>query len=151
MASPPIDALLLINVNIPPTPISHERGRGTPAIWYRKLECTIYRKQDILLKENCPTSTCSMIVQEKNISVFQEVHLATRFKQQSTPLPTTNKQTDTQTNYCNPRCACAPRVNYSQTWQFPESTLRYYEHKQRWHLSYLRTRNYQISHCRHWR
>ena len=23
----------------------------------------------------------------------------------------TNKQTDTQTKYCNPRCACAPRVN----------------------------------------
>ena len=23
-----------------------------------------------------------------------------------------DKQTDTQTNYCNPRCACAPRVNY---------------------------------------
>ena len=23
----------------------------------------------------------------------------------------TNRQTDTQTNYCNPRCACAPRVN----------------------------------------
>ena len=22
-----------------------------------------------------------------------------------------DKQTDTQTNYCNPRCACAPRVN----------------------------------------
>ena len=25
----------------------------------------------------------------------------------------TNRQTDTQTNYCNPRCACAPRVNYT--------------------------------------
>ena len=25
----------------------------------------------------------------------------------------TDKQTDTQTNYCNPRCACAPRVNYT--------------------------------------
>ena len=25
----------------------------------------------------------------------------------------TDRQTDTQTNYCNPRCACAPRVNYS--------------------------------------
>ena len=24
----------------------------------------------------------------------------------------TDRQTDTQTNYCNPRCACAPRVNY---------------------------------------
>ena len=24
----------------------------------------------------------------------------------------TNRQTDTQTNYCNPRCACAPRLNY---------------------------------------
>ena len=23
----------------------------------------------------------------------------------------TDRQTDTQTNYCNPRCACAPRVN----------------------------------------
>ena len=23
----------------------------------------------------------------------------------------TNRQTDTRTNYCNPRCACAPRVN----------------------------------------
>ena len=23
----------------------------------------------------------------------------------------TDEQTDTQTNYCNPRCACAPRVN----------------------------------------
>ena len=23
----------------------------------------------------------------------------------------TNKQTDTQNDYCNPRCACAPRVN----------------------------------------
>ena len=26
----------------------------------------------------------------------------------------TNRQTDTQTNYCNPRCACAPRVNEDQ-------------------------------------
>ena len=25
----------------------------------------------------------------------------------------TERQTDTQTNYCNPRCACAPRVNDS--------------------------------------
>ena len=25
----------------------------------------------------------------------------------------TNRQTDTQTNYCNPRCACVPRVNYA--------------------------------------
>ena len=24
----------------------------------------------------------------------------------------TDKQTDTQNDYCNPRCACAPRVNY---------------------------------------
>ena len=24
----------------------------------------------------------------------------------------TDRQTDTQTKYCNPRCACAPRVNY---------------------------------------
>ena len=23
----------------------------------------------------------------------------------------TNRQTDTQNDYCNPRCACAPRVN----------------------------------------
>ena len=25
----------------------------------------------------------------------------------------TDKQTDTQNDYCNPRCACAPRVNYT--------------------------------------
>ena len=25
----------------------------------------------------------------------------------------TDRQTDTQTKYCNPRCACAPRVNYA--------------------------------------
>ena len=25
----------------------------------------------------------------------------------------TNRQTDTQNNYCNPRCECAPRVNYA--------------------------------------
>ena len=24
----------------------------------------------------------------------------------------TDRQTDTQNDYCNPRCACAPRVNY---------------------------------------
>ena len=23
-----------------------------------------------------------------------------------------DRQTDTQNDYCNPRCACAPRVNY---------------------------------------
>ena len=28
----------------------------------------------------------------------------------------TEKQTDTQTKYCNPRCACAPRVNYIHTY-----------------------------------
>ena len=28
----------------------------------------------------------------------------------------TNRQTDTQTNYCNPRCACAPRVNNMHTY-----------------------------------
>ena len=26
----------------------------------------------------------------------------------------TNRQTDTQNDYCNPRCACAPRVNYNE-------------------------------------
>ena len=25
----------------------------------------------------------------------------------------TDRQTDTQTKYCNPRCACVPRVNYA--------------------------------------
>ena len=25
----------------------------------------------------------------------------------------TDRQTDTQNDYCNPRCACAPRVNYA--------------------------------------
>ena len=25
----------------------------------------------------------------------------------------TDRQTDTQNDYCNPRCACAPRVNYT--------------------------------------
>ena len=27
----------------------------------------------------------------------------------------TDRQTDTQANYCNPRCACAPRVKYKVT------------------------------------
>ena len=30
----------------------------------------------------------------------------------------TNRQTDTQTKYCNPRCACAPRVNDIRTLMF---------------------------------
>ena len=38
-----------------------------------------------------------------------------------------DRQTDTQTNYCNPRCACAPRVNYtsasSNTMSVPCNTV----------------------------
>ena len=42
-----------------------------------------------------------------DISVRNTVHNFTRLE----ALKQTNRQTVTQTKYCNPRCACAPRVN----------------------------------------
>ena len=38
----------------------------------------------------------------------------------------TDRQTDTQTNYCNPRCACAPRVNNDLSYFFHTIPIRQY-------------------------